>query len=128
MEREKGESVVLSFRIADLTIVDTPIPAETPFLVLLKGGQIIELSLMEDIPAKSGATTSPNMGGSTFTEWIQKMKLTKEQVNLLTKNKVTHLKVKRYDGSEFVFDCIKQKFYKMDKHLMAAAKCMSETK
>jgi len=127
MELEEDGSVIFSIRDADQKIIDTAIPAGTPFLFLLKGGEIIETALMEDVPAKSGSMSN-TMGGTTFTEWIQKVKLTKEQVKLLAENKVTHLKFKRYDGSAIVFDSKKQKIFKMDKNLMSAAKCMLETK
>lgn len=56
------------------------------------------------------------------------MKLTKDQINAMSQKKVTHLKYKKYDGTETIFDCKKDKVLKLQKKLMEAAKCMAGTK
>jgi hypothetical protein len=127
MELEKDGSAIFYFRDAEPRIIDTPIPAGSPFLMLLEGGETIELALMEECKPNSGAI-SGSASGTAFTEWLEKMKMTKEQINALSQKKVTHLKYKRHDGSESIFDCKKQKLYKMEKNLMAASKCMAGTK
>lgn len=131
MELQEDGSAIFTLRDAEPKIVDQSIPAGSPFLMLLEGGETIETALLEESKPNSGSMSSSFEGtgsGIAYSEWIEKMALTKEQLLSLTQKKVTHLKYKRYDGSEFVFECKKLKIYKMEKHLMAAAKCMTGIK
>lgn len=131
MELEPDGSAILYIRDAEPKIVETPIPEGSPFLILLEGGVTIELALMEDSKPSSGSISTSFQGtgsGMAYSEWIEKIKVPKEQIIALTQKKVTHLKYKRYDGSEFIFDCKQLKIYKMEKNLMAAAKCMAGKK
>ncbi len=131
MELEPDGSVIFTLRDAEPKVVDISVPEGAPCQLLLEGGAIIDLALMEESKPANGAISSSvdgNGSGVAYSEWIKKMKITKEQAMTLTQKKVTHLKYKRYDGSEFIFDCKKLKAYKMDKSLMAAAKCMTGMK
>ena len=116
---------ILKLRHSQTAVVETTIPKGSPFLIKLENGTIIESTTTEDAKSRSGASTSVNSGGSTYSEVYLIVELSHDQLKQLSESEATHIRHMDFDG-EIKTTEIANKY--VIKHLTKGAKCMTDKK